>query len=97
MLKEKEYQNKKEKISDFILGFFVIFVAVYLLALIVNLVLLIFPQATLLAHYKLVQSIHWVLIIALYLASLFISYKKRKYLALGILAEFIVALLLVIF
>jgi len=97
----KEYQNKKEKIIDFILGFFGIFAVVNLLALIVSLfnvlMALIMANssgAAMAIYYKIIFVVHWILILALYGWSFIFFYKRRKYIAIGILVEFIIAILL---
>ena len=97
----KEYQNKKEKLIDFVIGFFSVFAAVNLLAFIISLfnvlVALIMAnssEAAVAIYYKIIFVVHWILILALYGWSFVFFYKRRKYVAIGILVEFIIAILL---
>ena len=91
MITKKEYVNTKEKVIDFLIGFFGIIVINYVLQFIFASILkLLLPQTTLSTFLNYLSGS---LIIILYIGLITFFFKKRKYITIGILVQFIIYLL----
>ncbi|GBE16388.1 hypothetical protein BMS3Abin15_00202 [bacterium BMS3Abin15] len=87
MINKKEYKNKKEKIADLCIGFFGMFAAIFILSNVLSFLLINLPQQAFLTLYP-------VIILVIYTGSVLFFYKKRKYISIGILVQFFVAILI---
>lgn len=85
MLKVKEYKNNKEKLVDFCLGFFGIYAAILVLS---NLAVFL-PKAI---SQGVWLGLDWVALFIIHGGFFLLFLRKRKYVAIGIAAELLVAI-----
>ena len=91
MIAKKEYKNNWEKVRDFCISFFGMFIINYIISFIFALILIIPPPQSTLSYS--LSVISGSITHILYIGLIIFFFKRRKYIAIGVLTSFIIYLL----
>lgn len=92
-LNRKEYLNNKEKIIDFLIGFFGIIIVFFIINSILVLVYYLWPQKTLIFIATIIRGIE----IPLFFIFILLFFGRRKYIAIGTSIPFIIFFIMNLF